>query len=109
MTEREICISYREARNPIEQLRILADLNCMDKVEIVRILIRNGEKLTKPTIDLIYKWLDQLDRRLVKKERKYLEITKNKHCKKPERLEREIAEVEYEYHEIVEILNMVKA
>ena len=45
MTEREICIMYREARNQNTQLQVLAELNDVSRNEIIRILVKNGEKL----------------------------------------------------------------
>lgn len=43
MTEREICLSYREARDQKEQIGILADLNASSKDRIVSILRDGGE------------------------------------------------------------------
>ncbi len=61
MTEREICIMYREARNQNTQLRILAELNDVNRNEIIRILVKNGEKLPSRAINQLYKRLDVLE------------------------------------------------
>lgn len=61
MTEREICIMYREARNQNTQLRILAELNDVNRNEIMRILVKNGEKLPSRAINQLYKRLDVLE------------------------------------------------
>lgn len=83
MTEREICISYKEAKQPNEQTKILAELNGTDRFEIIRILIKNDVKLASSTIKYMHKRLEQLDANISKGER--------------------------EYHKIVDLLNMVKA
>lgn len=50
MTEREICSSYKHAKNKNRQIGILAELNSMDWIEAAGILIRNGEKIPHETI-----------------------------------------------------------
>lgn len=40
MTEREICLSYREAKNRDTQLQVLAELNSMSRVRIIGILVK---------------------------------------------------------------------
>lgn len=52
MTEREICYMYRNARNKNTQLQILAELNDVNRIEIIRILAKNGEKLTPRVVSL---------------------------------------------------------
>ena len=47
MTPEEICRSYREAKDPNGQIKILADLNCTNTDFIVEILKENGEPLKK--------------------------------------------------------------
>lgn len=47
MTEYEICKSYREAKNPNEQVKILAQLNCCSIDDIYMILAANNEPLRK--------------------------------------------------------------
>lgn len=42
MTESEICVSYRQAKNKNEQVRILAQLNAVSAEEILGILSENG-------------------------------------------------------------------
>lgn len=45
MTPGEICREYNQAKNKREQIVILADQNCCNKEEIMKILIMNGEPL----------------------------------------------------------------
>lgn len=47
MTDFEICKSYREAKNPVGQLKILAELNACSQADIEEILKRNNEPLRK--------------------------------------------------------------
>ena len=47
MTDFEICKSYREAKNPTGQLKILAELNACSIVDIEEILKRNNEPMRK--------------------------------------------------------------
>ena len=42
MTESEICVSYRQAKNKNEQVKILADLNLCKPEDIPELLARNG-------------------------------------------------------------------
>lgn len=45
MEKWEICRSYREAENQIEQLQILTELNGTSRDKIIRILLDGGEKV----------------------------------------------------------------
>lgn len=45
MTNEEICREYRQAKTPLKQIRILADLNGCTKREIAEILREAGEEL----------------------------------------------------------------
>ncbi|RDY30175.1 hypothetical protein [Lachnotalea glycerini] len=45
MTESEIVRNYKEAKNKNLQIKILADLNACEKIEIRSILIQNNIKL----------------------------------------------------------------
>ena len=81
MTEREICLSYREAKNRDTQLQVLAELNSMSRVRIIGILVKNGEKvsdkvtkLPSRVINQLYKRLDVLDAQISEREREYREI-----------------------------------
>lgn len=76
MTEREICIMYRDAKNQNTQLQILADLNSVSRIEIIRILVSNGEKLPSRTVNQLYKRLDVLDAQISEREREYREIVR---------------------------------
>lgn len=48
MTEGEICRQYRSAKDRASQLQILADLNCAPRLEIIKILMHNGEQVRLP-------------------------------------------------------------
>lgn len=61
MTEREICTSFRNAANQNMQVQILSELTCMSKVQIIGILVRNGEKPPKRIINQLFKRLDELE------------------------------------------------
>lgn len=43
MAENEICRRYRQSIDRGEQIQILAELNCVPRQEIIRILVHNGE------------------------------------------------------------------
>lgn len=49
MTEHEICVSYREAKNPTGQIKILSQLNCCSEKDTMDILERNNEPIRKRT------------------------------------------------------------
>ena len=76
MTEREICIMYREERNQNTQLQILAELNDVNRNEIIRILVKNGEKLPSRAINQLYKRLDVLEAQISEREKEYREIVR---------------------------------
>lgn len=76
MTEREICLSYREAKDKRKQIPILADLSELSKPEIIGILLRNGENVMKQDIEQLYKRLDALDAQIAEREREYRAIVK---------------------------------
>ena len=76
MTEREICIMYREAKNQNSQLQILAELNDVSRNEIIRILVKNGEKLPSRAISQLYKRLDVLEAQISEREKEYKEIVR---------------------------------
>ena len=74
MTEREICIMYRGVKNQNAQIQILSDLNSMNRIEIIKILVRNGEKLPSRAINQLYKRLDALEAQISEREKEYREI-----------------------------------
>lgn len=76
MTDREICLMYREARNQNTQLQILAELNDVSRNEIIRILVKNGEKLPSRVINQLYKRLDVLGAQISEREKEYREIVR---------------------------------
>ena len=45
MGEEEILISYRQAKNPKEQVQVLADLNGVERTEMARWLADHGQKV----------------------------------------------------------------
>lgn len=74
MTEREICLMYRGAKNQDLQLQILAELNGVSRNEIIRILMQNGEKIPSHVIRKLYRRLEALEAQISEKEREYREI-----------------------------------
>ncbi len=74
MTERDICLLYREAKNRNTQLQILAELNDMSRARIVGILLKNGEEISDRVISQLYRRLDTLEVQISEKEREYREI-----------------------------------
>lgn len=48
MTPNEICRNYREAKNKPEQIKILADMNCISVGDIKKILADGGEQVEEP-------------------------------------------------------------
>jgi len=76
MTEREICLSYREAKDKRKKIPILADLSELSKPEIIGILLRNGENVMKQDIEQLHKRLDTLDAQIAECEREYRAIVK---------------------------------
>lgn len=67
---------YREAKNQNAQIQILADLSSMSRIEIIKILVRNGEKLPSRAINQLYKRLDALEAQISEREKEYREIVK---------------------------------
>lgn len=88
MSDREICLSYRLAKDKFVQIEILAELNLTDKEEIVKILLQNGEqpylsnkKMVKEMkrhktayMEAFFKRIDELDAKIAKMEKEYMEI-----------------------------------
>lgn len=71
MTEYEICCLYRESRNHVTQLQILAELNATDRNQIIGILVKNGEEIPERVIGQLYKRLDELDAQISALEKEY--------------------------------------
>lgn len=67
---------YREARNQNTQLQVLAELNDVSRNEIIRILVKNGEKLPSRVINQLYKRLDVLEAQIFEREKEYREIVR---------------------------------
>ena len=65
---------YREAKNQNAQIQILADLSSMSRIEIIKILVRNGETLPSRAINRLYKRLDALEAQISECEKEYREI-----------------------------------
>lgn len=90
MTEMEICRMYRQAKDRNEQIKILADLNCISEEKILEILLKNGEsvRLRLPTggrkrkkemtdeeyHKALFRRLDSLDAKIARMEREYRNI-----------------------------------
>lgn len=52
-SDQEICLLFDEARYKGEQIKILAELNAVDKSVIIGILERSGRDLSAPEIRLV--------------------------------------------------------
>ena len=74
MTAREICRSYHSARHKAQQIQILAELNAVDSLEIIKVLVHGGEKLPDSTVNKLYKRLDKLEMEIREREREYKAI-----------------------------------
>lgn len=74
MTAREICRSYHAARHKAQQIQILAELNAVDSLEIIKVLVHGGEKLPDSTVNKLYKRLDKLEMEIREREREYKAI-----------------------------------
>lgn len=74
MTAREICYSYRNARHKAQQIQILAELNGVDSLEIIKVLVRGGEELPASTVNKLFKRLDKLEMEIREREREYKAI-----------------------------------
>lgn len=55
-------------------MQILADMNCVRVIEIIRILVRSGEKLPLKELNKLYKRMDILDAQISEREKEYREI-----------------------------------
>ncbi len=82
MSVDEICRNYRQAKDKREQIKILADLNCTNKDEIIKVLVDCGvmdpleskpkkntnkqagelPKLTEPVAHALFERIDELDK-----------------------------------------------
>ena len=71
MTAREICRSYHSARHKAQQIQILAELNAVDSLEIIKALVRGGERLPDSTVNKLFKRLDKLEMEIREREREY--------------------------------------
>lgn len=88
MSNREICMNYKQAKNKFEQIQILADLNTVDRTNIIKILLFWGEKPylsskkaekelhNREYMNVMFKRLDTLDAEIAKREKEYREIVK---------------------------------
>ncbi len=76
MTEHEICYLYREARNKVTQLQVLAELNDTDRNKIIEILVKNGEEIPDRVIRQLYRRLDALDAQISEREKEYRGIVR---------------------------------
>ncbi|MDE6053963.1 MAG: hypothetical protein K2G55_09425 [Lachnospiraceae bacterium] len=65
---------YRKARNQVTQLQVLAELCDTNRYEIIRILVKNGERIPERVIKQLYKKLDMLDAQIHNKEQEYRSI-----------------------------------
>lgn len=74
MTGREICMSYRQAKDKKKQMQILAELNNVKRIHIIKILLEHGEKLPPKEMEKLYERLDVLDGKIYEMEEEYREI-----------------------------------
>ena len=74
MTEREICRSYHNAKNKAQQIRILAELNAVDSLEIIKILSRVSDTPPNRVHTRTRHRADPLDREIIGREREYKAI-----------------------------------
>lgn len=75
MSEREICSDYRNAKDRNEQITVLAELNGIGRIDVIRILVKNGERLTCKVSSQLERRLDTLNGKIAKLEQEYHEIT----------------------------------
>ncbi len=75
MSEREICRDYRNAKDRNEQITVLAELNGIGRIDIIRILRKNGERLTSRVNGQLERRLETLNKKIAKMEQEYREIT----------------------------------
>ena len=94
MTPHEICESYRTAKDPNKQIKILAQLNCTNTDFIVQILKENNEPLKKRP----YQRKEPTPYRPYKKEEAVNNTQEAKRCELPKAVSdailRRIAELE---------------
>ncbi len=79
MSVDEICRNYRQAKDKREQIKIIADLNCTSKDEIIKVLVDCGEmepreirtkktakkqaaELPEPVAHALFARIDELDK-----------------------------------------------
>lgn len=115
MTPNEICRNYRQAKDKKEQIKILADLNCTSKDEIIKVLVDCGEmeapkqtskpkesakkqtveiqKLPEPVAHALFARIDEIDKLI-----KPLEVQRNE-------LDKQMKPLRDEYLEISAFLN----
>lgn len=74
MSAREICYSYRSAKHKAQQIQILAELNAVDSLEIIKVLVHSGEELPDSTVNKLFKRLDELEEQIREREREYKAI-----------------------------------
>ncbi len=74
MTAREICYSYRSAKHKAQQIQILAELNGVDSLEIIKVLVHGGEQLPDSMVNKLFKRLDKLEMEIREREREYKAI-----------------------------------
>ncbi len=107
----DICMRYRQAKYPDRQIQILAELNSMSKVEVIGILIGNGEKIQRRTVNQLHKKMETLKKKIAAAEEEYKENAANADYSRYNRLDRlnaEIVRYERQYREIKEALGIDK-
>ena len=67
---------YREARNKVTQLQVLAELNDTDRNQIIGLLVKHGEEIPDRVVSQLYRRLDALDAQISEREKEYCSIVR---------------------------------
>lgn len=76
MTEAEICRSYKNAKNQVTQIGILADLSGLSKIRVIVILKKHGIRIPEVWEKRLEKYLDVIDGKIRELETEYKEIAR---------------------------------
>ena len=67
---------YRTSKYPNKMIPVLADLAMKSQVQIILILIENGEDVSESRINQLYKRMDYIDRKITELEKEYKSIAR---------------------------------
>ena len=76
LTEAEICRSYKNAKNQVTQIGILADLSGLSKIRVIVILKKHGIRIPEVWEKRLEKYLDVIDGKIRELETEYKEIAR---------------------------------